>query len=388
MSEALAFASRWLAAEKEAGRRHGPTLLGMATGLWRSEMARDANLRRYGTLLFVLEEVRRALYLSPLQARERAAVVIEFAEYVVVPDREESSNHYRTVLAGTAWKDYGNALKLCGDLTPALAAAKHAYEIFSRVGSLACDAAKARLLEALILRELGHLDEVLTIVKECEPTFREFGDSTAYMQACMTRALVLSDSKRYADAMAVLATTAADAEARSDTRTLAICLHNTAECARALGDRETARRLDARALNLFEQLGTAIEKPRIRGTEGLALADEGKTGQAILQLRIARADFLELGMNGSAADCGLAIVRLRFDSGEDVTSDCIELIETFSRAGVVQPALEALAYLREQSRSKNISAEQIEFVRQFVRDSLKGPVRMFLPPPNATEDGG
>lgn len=369
------FASRWLAAEDEAGRRYGRELLALPTGKWRSEMSSDPNLRRYGTLRFLLGEIHNELYQGPLQARERAAVVIEYADGVDIP-----SAHYRAYLSGLAWREYANALKLSGEFGAARDAAQRSRAIFEDVGSLASDAAKAHLVEALILRELGDLDAVLKIATACERVFLEYEESAAFMQARMTRALVLSDTGRYDDAMAILAETAADAEKRGDRRTVAICLHNSAECARALGDRVTARKLDARALALFEELGTTIEKPSIRGTEALALADEGKISLAIFQLRITRSEFLALGMNGSAADCGLAIVRLRFDRGEDVTAECVELIETLTRAGMVQPAIEALAYLREQSHGNSMSAEKIEYVREFVREAVRGPVRTFLPP--------
>jgi hypothetical protein len=196
----------------------------------------------------------------------------------------------------------------------------------------------------------------------------------------MTRALVLSDTKRFKEAMAVLLETARDAEQRGDRRSLAICLHNSAECARALGNLTTARELDARALVHYEELGMAAETPRIRGTEALALADEGHVSAAILQLYIARSEFLRLGMNGSAADVGLHIVRLRHDRGEDVTAECSELIETLTRAGMIQPAIEALAYLREQARTRMIDTAKIEVVGEFVREVVNGTPRMFLPP--------
>jgi hypothetical protein len=200
------------------------------------------------------------------------------------------------------------------------------------------------------------------------------------MHARMTQALVLSDTKRFKDAMGVLAETGRDAESRGDTRTLAICLHNSAECARALGDLKTARRLDRLALAHFDRLGATIEKPRIRWNEANALAAEGSVGRAIFELYATRAEFLSLGMNGSAADCGMDIVRLRFDRGEDITSECSELIETLTRAGMIQPAIEALAYLREQAGRGKASADQIVAVQKFVREASTGHPRKFLPP--------
>jgi tetratricopeptide (TPR) repeat protein len=368
--------NEWLATEESAGRQYGPLLLGMATGRWRSEMSRDENLRRYGTLRFLLGVIRSDLFQYPLQARERAAVVIEYTEEVDVP-----SEQCFYFLGGLAWKEYANALRYTGEFPLALDAARKSRAIFEMAGSLACDAAKAYLVEALVHREFGDLDTVLAITAQCEGVFRDFEDAEAYMHARMTRALVLSDTKRFKEAMEVLLETARDAERRGDKRTLALCLHNSADCARALGDRQTARNLDARALVHFEELGTTVAQPTIRWNEAKALADEGRVSAAILQLYVSRSEFLALGMNGSAADCSLDAVRLRFDRGEDVTADCTELVETLTRAGMIQPAIEALAYLREQARSGAVSNQKITSVQVFVREAVNGQARMFLPPP-------
>jgi tetratricopeptide (TPR) repeat protein len=370
------FAKAWLASEERAGKQYGPLLLGMPTGRWRSEMSQDENLRRYGTLRFLLDAIRNELFQYPVQARERAAVVIEYVEEVETPN-----SHYYHFLGGLAWKEYANALRYAGEFPMALEAAKRSRTIFGSVGSLACDAAKAHLVEALVHREFGDLDAVLNIANECARVFRDYEDAEAYMHARMTQALVLSDTRRFTEAMDILAETGKDAEKRGDRHTLAICLHNSAECARALGDLETARKLDALALTHFEQLGTTVERPRIRWMEARALADEGCVSAAILQIYIARSEFLSLGMNGSAADCGLDIVRFRHDRDEDVTSECTELIETLTRAGMIQPAIEALAYLREQARRGTVSSEKIGAVQTFVREAAKGQARMFIPPP-------
>src|SRR6185436_15091174 len=135
-------------------------------------------------------------------------------------------------------------------------------------------------------------DKVLTIARACAKVFRDFEDAAALVQARMTEALVFSDTKQYRRAMAILTETAADAEQRGDHHALAICLHNSAECARALGDRAAAADLDARALTYFEEFGATVEKPRIRWTRALSLADEGRVSEAILELYKTGAEFV------------------------------------------------------------------------------------------------
>jgi len=381
--ERIRFATMWIQTELRAGEEHGRRLLAMHAGAWRSAMEGEADLRRYGTLRFVLAQIRDDLFTSPERARERAAVVVAFAPRAEVPIRQ-----YRIGLMGLAWKELANALRYVGENREAIDAARKAHAIFDQHGSFACDAAKARLIEALVLREMGERDKVLTIARACAKVFRDFEDAAALVQARMTEALVFSDTKQYRRAMAILTETAADAEQRGDHHALAICLHNSAECARALGDRAAAADLDARALTYFEEFGATVEKPRIRWTRALSLADEGRVSEAILELYKTGAEFAGLGMNGDAVCCSLDVVRLRFERGEDVTASCVDLVDEFTKRGMTQNALESLAYLREEARGGTITVPKIQRVRDYVLETSRGPARLFLPPPDDGEEGG
>ena len=383
MIDRLRFAASWLRAEEEAGLRFGPDLLALPTATWRSEMQRDPNLRRYGTLQYVLKIIREDLFHNPVRARERAAVVVRFADQVEAPIEQ-----CKVATAGLAWKELANALRYVGEFADALEAAERSYEAFSSIGALRADAAKAQLVEALVRRELGEHDRALALARACAVVFRDSAESEALVHARMTEALVLSDCKQHKRALAILSETAADAERRGDRHTLAICLHNSADCARALGDIAAAKKFDARALKHFEDLGTTVEKPRIRWAHALDMASEGQMPQAVSELYLCRAELLALGMNTDAACCNLDVVRIRHECGEDVTATCAELVETFTKAGMIQSAIEALAYIREQARHGTLSAPKILQVRDFICEATKGPWRLFLPPPDDMEAGG
>lgn len=379
----LKFVKSWLSTEELEGQRYAPLLLDLPTAEWRSAMRRHPDLRRYGTLQRVLSTIHEDIYDFPIQARERAAVVVKFAEVVDTPEPQ-----FRAAIAGLAWKEYANALRYNGKLRAAYKAARTAQEWYEPFGTLTCESAKARLAEALIQRELTKdLDGILRTARECATIFRDYGEAAAFVNARMTEALALSDAQRHKEAMAIFTETAEQAEVTGDRHTLAICLHNAADCARALGDIVNARKLDARASAYFEELGS-VERPRIRWTEALALAAEGRVSTAILELRTARAELLKLGMNTDAALYGLEVVALRHERGEDVTADLAELVETFTKAGMIQSSLEAIAYLRQQSAGGRISPRQIHHVKKFIRQTAHGPSRLFVPPQATTDDGG
>lgn len=378
----VARASAWLRAEEEAGDLYGKQLLAIPTARWRSEMDADPNFRRYGTLRLVIDAIHEQLYYYPLDARERAAVVVRYIARVEVPAIE-----FRVMLGGLAWKEYSKALRFAHEYPAAIQAAKRSRRIFSSIPSLACEAAKAHLCEALVYREQGHRDRVIEIALSCASVFRDFEDAEAYMNARMTQAMVLSDAHRPKEAMDIFSETAAEAEQRGDKYTLAICVHNCADCARAMGDLASARALDRRALVLFEELGTKAFTPKIRWTEAMALVAESRVSTAILELRRARAELLELGMNADAATYQLDIVGLRLERGEDVTVECSDLVDTFTRAGMIQSAIEALAYLREQARQSKISVTKIQYVREYVSKAAIGPPRLFVMPPDDDRRG-
>ncbi|HUP61367.1 MAG TPA: hypothetical protein VNA69_13200 [Thermoanaerobaculia bacterium] len=380
MVDLINLVRNWLDLEEEAGEEFGPVLIGLPTGTWRSEMDRDSDLRRYGTLRYVLRVIREDLFQHPARARERAAVIVDYAARV-----EVFVEQHRVGLAGLAWKEYANALRCTGEFDKAIDAARRSCDILSAFGSFACDAAKAKLTEALVHRERGNLEAVLFIARMCAKVFRDYSDSEAYVQARMTEALALSDAKRHKEAMRIFAETAVDAEERDDRHALAICLHNAADCARALGDRTAARELDARALSHSEYLG-AIERPHIRWTYAMTLAEDNRVNAAISELYLARGECLALGMNALAACYGLDIVRLKFDRGDDVTASCSELVDEFARRGMMQSAIEALAYLREEAIRHTITPQKIQYIREFVSETAKAPLRLFAPP--VDDEGG
>lgn len=377
----IRFVAAWQDAAQAQGRKSGALLLALPVGAWRSAMTDDPALRTWGTLRFLVDHVHNELYQGPLEVLERIAVIVEYVDAVDVPEPGR-----RVVLQGLAWKEYAKALRLSGKMKPALEAAERSQAFFNSAPGFVVEAAKSRLVEAQVWHELGESDRAIAMAKECAQVFRDFADSRSYVFAKMTEASVLFGRKQFRQAGEIFRETAADAEQRGDKHTLASCLHNTAECARELGDVPAARELYSRAVALFDELGTAMEKPHVRWAYGLSLADEGRVQEGIWQVLKARTELLALGVNGDAAVAMLDAVRLKHSLGEDVTHLCAELVPTFAEAGMTQNALEAFAYLREQARRGRISGKKIVSVQTFVRTLGRTPLQLFLRPPDDDDD--
>ena len=360
---------------KRAGRESGSELLSLPPSEWRAAMRKNARYRGLGTLSFLLDAAHDKLETEPTIAREITTAVLE-----QVPLLRELPRIIHVPLLALAWKEHANALRVTDDLPGALEAINHALDLYKGVGSLDYHAAKAMLVKAQVLREMGRLDEALEHTRPAVAKFRDYTDSKYLVIGAMTEGWILFSAKRYREAMAIFGELAEEAERGGDRGTLARALQNTGACARELGDFKSAHDLFSRALPLFDELQLTTEIPRVRWGYALTLVAEGRVNEGVSELFKTRALYLRLGMNIEALTASMDIVRAKFLHGEDVRSVCAELIPTFVEAGMTQNAIEALAYLREQAKADALDVQKIERVRDFFVELRKKPTLLFLRP--------
>jgi tetratricopeptide (TPR) repeat protein len=365
--------SERLAAEE--GLHYGPLILQRPPSAWRGMMRNEAHYRSFGTLKFLLEAARSKFETEPTVAHEITSAVLDFVEDVEAPSQVQEIG-----LRGLAWKEHANALQILNDLPRALAAAERAVAILGEVPSLLFDQTRARLVTCKIYRDLDNTDEALKIARECASIFLDFEHWEFRTAARMCEGGVLFKQKRFAEALRIFTDLVEQAEAQGDKLTLARGLNNAAECARELEDLAGARDLYPRALAHFEELKLPSETNRVRWGYALSLAAEGNVRRAVWELSKVRAVYLNLGMNATAACAALDIVRLRFDSDEDVRDPCTDLVTTFTAAGLTQNAIEALAYLREQARGGTITTKKITRVRTYFGELSHAPTLLFARP--------
>jgi tetratricopeptide (TPR) repeat protein len=362
------------------GERYGPRLLERPASMWRSAMRADPRYRSFGTLRYLLGAARDKFVSEPSVAREITSAVLDFVDKVKGP-----SPVHELALRGLAWKEYANAVQYAGNLQEALAAAERAIAIYGESPSLHFHETAARLVSANIHRDLGDWETALQLARECASVFRDYADSAYRMMARTSEGAVLFSQRRFTEALGVFTSLAEEADLAHDRHTLGRALLNGAECARELGDLKAARDLYPRALKHFEELDMPTEAARVRWGFALSLAAEGKTAKAVSELFKVRAVYLFLGANSDAAAAALDIVRVRFDAGLDVHELCVELVATFTTAGMTQNAVEALAYLRQQAKHGTISASKIEQVRTYLGELTRKPSLVFRRPPDREE---
>jgi tetratricopeptide (TPR) repeat protein len=368
------------AASQSEGLVYGPRLLAEPPSRWRRLMRNEPHYRSFGTLRFLLLAARERFETQPSVAREITSAVLDFMDEVSAPSRL-----HKIGLRGLAWKEHANALEYAGDVRDALRAAERSIAIYGESPGLRFDQTRAKLVACNIYRDLKQPERALQLARECAAIFADYANSAERMMASLCEANVLFSLKRFPEALAIYSNIVEQAERNGDVLTLARALQNTAECAREMGDLEAARELYPRALARFNELDLATEAARVRWGFGLCLAAQGKARAAMSELYQVRGFFLHLGMNTAAAMVGLDVVRIKFDSDEDVQHLCAELVSTFTKAGFTQNAIEALAYLREQAREGLIDSQKIQRVRTYFSELSRKPTLHFARPINEEE---
>jgi tetratricopeptide (TPR) repeat protein len=362
------------------GEGYGPMLLGYPASAWRQLMRANSHYRSFGTLRYLLGAARDRFLSEPSVAREITAAVLDF-----VDDANAPTPIHKLALRGLTWNEHANAIRYTGDLRQALAAAERAVAIYGESPSLHFFQTAARLVACNIHRDLGDAETALRIARECARIFRDYADSAYRTMARMSEGGALFTQRRFTEALDVFTSLAEEAELENDHYSLAQALLNGAECARELGDLDSARDLYPRALKHFEELGMLTEAARVRWASALLLAAEGKIPSAVSDLFLVRGTYLRLGANISAAAVGLDVVRIRFDAGQDVRESCTELVKTFVEAGMTQNAIEALAYLREQAKLGTITSGKIEQVKTYLGELSRKPSLLFARLPDEEE---
>jgi tetratricopeptide (TPR) repeat protein len=364
----------------EEGAVYGPQLLERPPRAWRRMMRSDPRYRSYGTLKFLLENARERLDTEPTVAHQITSAVLAFVDDTTGPSRIHEIS-----LRGLARKEHANACEIVGDLRAALAAATRAVEMYAEAPALLFEETRARLVVCKVLREMGDTTQAMAIARHCGNVFRDFGDLGFTNMARMFEAGVLFMLKRFRESLAIFTDVMAQAELDGDRVTVARCLHCAAQCARELGDLDSARDLYPRALAHFEALNVPGDANCVRWGLAVTLAASGKVAYAISELYKARAVFLSLGMNSHAASAALDIVRIRFDDGEDVRDLCAELVPLLSEAGLTQNAIEALAYMREQAKQGQLTTKKIIAVRTYFDALATKPTLLFARPRDEQE---
>jgi tetratricopeptide (TPR) repeat protein len=203
------------------------------------------------------------------------------------------------------------------------------FEAFSRL-DLPQDALKCRFLEAAALREVGRLQ----------------------------------------DAVSVLDETCQRAEASGNVSLLAQGLNNLAQFHRMLGDLKEALAYASKALPMMQQLGNRIGIAKLHWCVGDILREQGQLGDAVEAYRAALREAEEIGIRGDVAAIHLVLADVLLDAGFDRQAEweiraALPIIE---EEKMVPEGYAALALLQESLRRRKIDRQALRNLHVFFQD--------------------
>lgn len=365
--------------DEEADRLLKP-LLPNPVALTRMNLAEKPKFRTGGVVRQLVAAARGALEREPLEALAFADSAIEVAESL--PDDAYPAQAIFD-LRGTSWKERANALRLLGRYDEAITALDRASEAYSQAPNVPLGPAIVRFIHATILYERGDLEGAFRLAAESSTEFLHFGDTDRVMRARQLQANIRFQQGRIAEARSMYEEILRFGRSEDDLTWIARASRPLGRCALEQRDLAAARRHFDESIAAFRRLGLTIEGLRSEWGPPLVALAEGNHDQAVAGFRDLQKRFLSHGLLTDAALVALDSMDGLFALGQtrEIAKVAAELLETFTRAGMLTSALTAFAYLREAAAMQAISPQVIDHVRRFIQRTAREPMLLFAPPP-------
>jgi tetratricopeptide (TPR) repeat protein len=277
------------------------------------------------------------------------------------------SSTSRDSLIADAWREHAYALTYTSSYREALAALDTADLAALRATQF--DRARLTLMRSLIYRLLDRPADAANLARTAAATFQTFGDVPKYVSSRMTEAIVLYDSSRYRDALAVL-DSLSKYEHLIDASNFAMVLHNRALCYREIGDLSLAEKNFVAAVALFERVGADAMRNKAHWHLARVLMRRGSHEAALKLFERLRQSFAELGMAHEVAYVAvdMAETLLVLKRASEVAVLCRSAMDFFAAESITASpgALTALAYLDEAAASGHLTINHVSEVRSFL----------------------
>lgn len=309
-----------------------------------------------------------------------AIAILDVADRVAsaINDALELAEH-RGVIA----KERAEALRMLGRHRDALDALDTSEEFLSKLPAPAYDLAFVHWVRAAVLFYLTRYDEALSFARRAASVLRAHGDIERASQVRMIEANILCEKGDVEGAHRIF-TRLLLFFGRGENREMVARLNaNLAECEVRLDRQDVAYEYAEDAQRIYEELGYATEKVRVRWILGYALLRYGDSDEALEELRAASAAFAEIGMHDAVAGVGLDIAELHLAREEwsEAESLARTLANDFAVAAAPLHAARAFAYLREAARARSATVALLDYLRSYLADIAAGDDGVRFTPP-------
>jgi len=363
----------------DAKRSLGSLIANPLPFIWK-DVSRKRGFRTAGAVLVLCSAANDACERDPLHALNLADAALAIATSF------NETEHYLAVkvhqLTGHAWKERANALRYLGRFPIALDALDQAKREYERADANPWDLAIVLYNRGVVFSRSARPEEAEQCADEAAAIFEATGDRVRYLHARMLRATVRYWRQDFAGARNDYRALLARARDEGDDLLAARLSSAAANCELDLGDAKAAEPALLEALRVFEREGMETEVARTHWPLALVPLIEGRFEVAIEKLRACRLEADRLGLANVAAFITLDLVEALVAVGAKLTEVqklCRELFTSFKAAGMVNEALTALAYLREATRERTITAAKVRHVRRFLVRLEDQPTLCFAP---------
>ncbi|HEX9985971.1 MAG TPA: tetratricopeptide repeat protein [Thermoanaerobaculia bacterium] len=340
-------------------------------------LADKPSMRNAGVLEKLANEISARLETSPQEALALSNLATTIAETLPF------DSYPPVVLAqmrAQAWRDRAQALRYLAKYRETLEALDRAESHLAAFGTLMHDRAMVMYVRGNTLRDIGALDEALSLLIESRLIFEEHGDTRRYLYCGVMEASVyyrsgdfVAGRQRYSALLEV-------ARDLNDRETEARLHNNIGQCSTRLGEYENAVVHLARAHALFTSLGLTAEALRTERAEAKILVSKGDYRRGTAALREARTKFLSHGLIEEAGLCGLEVVELLLE--RDDASQAVELsreiVEEFAAAELSHRAVAALQHLHAALEARRASRATVRSIAEYIESLHQNPDEEFV----------
>jgi len=317
---------------------------------------------------------------EPLDALTFADAAISVAERL--PDDTYPANAIYE-LRGTAWKERANAQRFLGQYPEALESLLRAERAYKHLASPSLGLSSVALVRGSVLFEQQRLDEAAAMAERAEHGFAHLGDDDRRMIALFLRASIKFEARNLSEAAALFRQVIEYGESMNSSLWIARGSTALGKCEVDRGHLSEATMHFHKALGLFRDVGSAMERLTTEWGIAKVLLRSGKQSEAIRRLRDVAAEYETRGIVTDAALVGLDIADalLALGHGRQIVELTTHLFRAFTNAGMLTGALTAIAYLKEAAAAGTLTKDDVEIVRKFMRRAERQPALLFVPPP-------
>jgi tetratricopeptide (TPR) repeat protein len=371
--------------EDAAAKELVATLLKGPSAWWRNAVRKNPGALTAGMVRQLLSKMRELHSRSPADALVVTSLAVELANGLSI--KEYPSDYVITLRAQTL-RDHAYVLSVIGRYPDAESAVEQSERLIRQTPIPDYELARLDLVRAEIYRITDRVPQAKEASSRAAETFRRFGDRPAWVNAQVYAGAVYFRSGEYSEALAVFESIEHEAEAIGDLGRI-LLVHNIGMCYRELGNFERALQCFASALAEYEFLGLDANSATSRWAVATTLKLAARYDDAIVELRATWHELERLGMEMDSALVALELAEtlLVTKQSDEVPHICRTLLDRFTRAGMNERALTALAFLRETVASGHVTPLHVRHVHDFIRDVPDDRERLYAPPPTGPLEG-